>query len=803
MVGKVISHYRIEERLGGGGMGVVYRAEDLRLGRHVALKFLPPDMIRDHQALERFQREARAASALNHPNICTIHEIDESEGHPFIVMEFLDGHTLKHIMLGKPMPAAQILEIALQIAEALEAAHESGIVHRDLKPANIFINRRGQAKVLDFGLAKLVTKPYRIAEGVGAAAMPTLTDAEHLTTTGVAVGTVSYMSPEQARGEELDQRSDLFSLGAVLYEMATGRLAFGLGTTAVVFEAILNRTPTPVTRLNPDLPPDLGWIIAKLLEKDRRLRYQSAAELRTDLKRVKRDTESAGVPALATPDRRRIHWRSPKVITAIGAALVALLLIVAPRSWRERVFNGFTSSGIHSVAVLPFVNSGADPNLEYLADGVTDGIISSLSRIPDLRVMARSTVFSYKGRDFNAQKVGKDLKVDAVLAGRIAQRGDTLIIQTDLVKVADGSELWGEQYNRKVTDLLSVQEDISKEIYDNLRPKLANQEAPQLAKHYTENPEAYQLYLQGLYYWNKWTEDGFNKAILYFNQAVQRDPNYALAYAGLAAAYNFLGDTGYVAPKQVRQDAKAAAMQALKIDDMLPEAHISLALVRETYDWDWPGAETEFKRALQLGPNSATAHHWYGEFLMRSGRLDEAQVELKKAQELDPLSLPINTAVGMQHYFARQYEPAIQQFKKALDLDPNFVPAQHALEAAYAQSGMYREAIGERQRILTLSGNADLAAAIGEDYRKSGYGGVLQSSLEGLEEVSKERYVSAYNNAQIHARLQQKDQSLTWLENAFNQRDSQLPYMRVEPAFDEIRSDPRFQKLLQRLSMPQ
>ena len=803
MVGKVISHYRIEERLGGGGMGVVYRAEDLRLGRNVALKFLPPEMIRDHQALERFQREARAASALNHPNICTIHEIDESEGHPFIVMEFLDGHTLKHVMLGKPMPAAQILEIALQIAEALEAAHESGIVHRDLKPANIFINRRGQAKVLDFGLAKLVTKPYRIAEGVGAAAMPTLTDAEHLTTTGVAVGTVSYMSPEQARGEELDQRSDLFSLGAVLYEMATGRLAFGLGTTAVVFEAILNRTPTPVTRLNPDLPPDLGWIIAKLLEKDRRLRYQSAAELRTDLKRVKRDTESSGVPALATPDRRKIHWRSPKVIAGVSSALLVLLLIVAPRSWRERVLNGFTSSGIHSVAVLPFVNSGADANLEYLADGVTDGIISSLSRIPDLRVMARSTVFSYKGRELSAQEVGKDLKVDAVLSGRIAQRGDTLIIQTDLVRVADGSELWGEQYNRKVTDLLSVQEDISKEIYDNLRPKLVNQEAPQLAKHYTENPEAYQLYLQGLYYWNKWTEDGFNKAILYFNQAVQRDPNYALAYAGLAAAYNFLGDTGYVASKQVRQDAKTAAMQALKIDDMLPEAHISLALVREAYDWDWPGAETEFKRALQLGPNSATAHHWYGDFLMRSGRLEDAQAELKKAQDLDPLSLPINTAVGMQHYFARQYEPAIQQFKKALDLDPNFVPAQHALEAAYAQSGMYREAIGERQRILTLSGNPDLAAAIGEDYRKSGYSGVLQSSLEGLEQVSKQRYVSAYNIAQIHARLQQKDQTLAWLENAFNQRDSQLPYMRVEPAFDEIRSDPRFQQLLQRLSMPQ
>src|SRR5438309_8659973 len=338
MVGKVISHYRIEERLGGGGMGVVYRAEDLRLGRHVALKFLPPEMIRDHQALERFQREARAASALNHPNSCTIHEIDESDGHPFIVMEFLDGHTLKHIMLGKPMPAAQILEIALQIAEALEAAHESGIVHRDLKPANIFINRRGQAKVLDFGLAKLVTKPYRIAEGVGAAAMPTVTDAEHLTTTGVAVGTVSYMSPEQARGEELDQRSDLFSLGAVLYEMATGRLAFGLGTTAVVFEAILNRTPVPVFRLNPDLVSDFGWITAKLLEKDRRLRYQSAAELRADLKRVKRDTDSAGV-ATSTVAIRGATARRTRTLAAaaIGCAVLVSLVAFSPRSWRQQL----------------------------------------------------------------------------------------------------------------------------------------------------------------------------------------------------------------------------------------------------------------------------------------------------------------------------------------------------------------------------------------------------------------------------------------------------------------------------------
>jgi eukaryotic-like serine/threonine-protein kinase len=801
MIGKVISHYRVEELLGGGGMGVVYRAVDLRLGRNVAIKFLPPELMRDHPALERFQREARAASALNHPNICTIHEIDEADGHPFIVMECLAGETLKHLITDKPLPSNQILEITIQIADALEAAHESGIIHRDLKPANIFLTRRGQAKVLDFGLAKLITNPRQVAEAVGASALPTVNTGGDLTSTGAAVGTVAYMSPEQARGQELDVRTDLYSLGAVLYEMATGRLASGMGTTAVVFEAILNRTPVPATRLNVDLLPDLGWIIAKLLEKDRRMRYQSAAELRADLGRVQRDSGASRVSGTVMPQPTRTRWRLPILATA-GFALLVTLIAVAPRVWQQLRGGSSASARIHSIAVLPFANAGADSNIEYLADGMTDGIIGSLSRVPELRVMARSTVFSYKDKETNAQKVGRELNVDAVLTGRVAQRGDVLTIQADLVSVADGSELWGQKYNRRVADLLNVQEDISREIYENLRPKLTGQATLQLAKHYTDNPEAYQLYLQGLYYRNKWTEVGLTKAIDYFKQAAERDPNYALAFAGLADAYNFLGDTGYVAPKQVRQNATSAATQALKIDDALPEAHISLALVHEAYDWDWSGAETEFKRALELDPNSATAHQWYGNFLMRLGRLADARAELTKALELDPLSLPINASVGQQLYFARQYEPAIQQLKKTLELDPNFVLAQRALEAAYAQSGMYKEAIAERQRLLTLSGNPDLAVAIGEDYRKSGYSGVLQGSLEGLKEVSKERYVPPYNVAQIYARLADKQQTLDWLSQAFNERDTQLTYMKVEPAFDEIRSDPRFQQLQQRLAMP-
>ena len=788
MIGKVISHYRIEARLGSGGMGIVYRALDLRLKRRVAIKCLLPSVDRDHRALERFHREACAASRLNHPNICTIYEIDEHEGDPFIVMQLLEGETIEHLLKGKPLDSAEILEIAARVADALEAAHESGIIHRDLKPANIFLTRRGQVKVLDFGLAKLV---------YGAEPSAQLLDS--LTATGAKVGTHVFMSPEQCRGELLDARSDLFSLGSVLYEMATGRLAFSGANRGLVFEAIWSRTPLPAGRLNPSLSQSLSSIISKLLEKDPRLRYQSATELRAALERVKHDGEwsTIGPASLRTPSR--VH-SNPRTFMVVGLACLFLLVALAPRNLRE-ILLARRAAKVRSVAVLPFVNTSADRSTEYLADEITDGIVSNLSRTLQLHVMARSKVLSYKGRELIPQELGQDLNVDAVVLGTVAQQEDTLSIRVDLVRVADGSELWGERYSWKVGDLAGVEEQIAKGISNKLQPRSAEQETSRFPRRSTENAEPYQSYRQGLYYQNLWTAEGFRKAIDYFEKAVGKDSNFALAYAGLADSYDFLGEAGYLAPKTAWPNAKSMAAEALRIDDQLPEAHLSLALVRENYDWDWPGAEGEFKRAIQLDGNSAAAHQWYADFLTRMGRLEEAKLEMRKAQDLDPLSPLTNTCVGRQFYFARQYESAIKQIKKTLDMDPGFIPAQHGILDAYAQSGMFREALAEQQKILALSGNPDLAAAIGNDYRKSGYNGVLQFMLGGLQEESKHSYVPPSEIAQIYARLGDGKQSVAWLERAYDERDSKLTYLKVEPAFDGISSDPRFQELLRRLAI--
>ncbi len=814
-IGRIIGPYKITKQIGRGGMGEVYLAQDTRLGRRVALKLLPSHFTIDRDRLRRFKQEARAASALNHPNIITIHEVGQVDAAHFIATEFIEGHTLRSSIGEAGMKSAEAIDVAIQVASALRAAHEAGIVHRDIKPENIMVRPDGYVKVLDFGLAKL-TERNAMTDDTGVSFTAIETDP------GVVMGTVSYMSPEQARGLAMDERTDIFSLGVVLYEMIAGRVPFEGATMSDVIVAILEKQPPALSTYTTDAPAEIEASINKALEKKREDRYQTAKEMLDDLRKLKQDLEiqarieSSAAEELPAGVRMRASSEQASAATATAVtatnaahitgriklhkrgvmiALMALLLIASVIA--GVLLLAVPAKTIDSIAVMPFANASNDPNTDYLPDGVTESLINSLSLLPGLKVMARGTVFTYKGREVDPRKIGEDLKVQAVVMGRILQRGQMLTVTAELVDTSDGSQLWGKQYNTTPSEILAVQESISQDITDKLG--VSDEQKKRLAKRYTENTEAYQLYLRGRYHWNKRTKDSLSKSIDYFQEAIEKDPAYGLAHAGIADAYIILGNYQYLAPADAYPKAEAAAKMALKINDTLAEAHTSLAHVKHRYFWDWAGAEAEFRRAIELNPTYPPAHQWYAILLSYMGRKEEAIEEAKLSQKLDPLSLTINSGLGWNYYFARRYNEAIAVYEKTLELDTNFVTAHGYIGMAYEAKGMHEQAIASFQKALQLQNRPEYLAWLGHVYAMSGRREKAEKMLEELKSLSRQSYVSAYHMAFLYLGLGDKDRALEHLERACEERSSSMIALKADPVFDTLHTDARFQDLMQRM----
>jgi eukaryotic-like serine/threonine-protein kinase len=793
-VGTKLGPYTILASIGAGGMGEVYRARDSRLGREVAIKVLPEKYAQDADRLARFEREARAVATLEHPNILVLHDVGTEQGITYAVMELLEGESLRSLMSQSPLPWRKVLEIGTAITEGLGAAHAKGIIHRDLKPENIFLCADGRVKILDFGLARMEKSASPLGETGPYESLAT--------DTGTVMGTVGYMAPEQVTGKALDARTDLFALGCVLYEMLSGRRAFPGGTAAEVQAAILRDDPLPLPKSGPECPPSFERLIRHCLEKKPESRFQSARDLVFALRDL--STESG----MARPFQQDVKKR-PLLLAGLVAVLVVLGMVsVLIYSWSvfRRPVNGPgpavpVSANSDSVAVLPFDNATSDPEIEYICDGTTENVINSLTQLPKLRVIARSTAFTFKGQKSDPQKTGRDLKVRVVLTGTVSKRNNTTVLQVDLVDVDDGVQLWGKQYPLRPLDLVGVQEEIVGQVAKKMEIPLTAELEKRLTRRSTEKGEAYRLYLKGLFYFNKGTQKDLTEARDSCDRALEIDPTFALPHVGKANVF-YAQSNVYFAPREVMPKVRAAALEALRFDAGLGDAHALLGVVKALYDWNWPEAEVEFKHALQLNPGSASTHVYYGVCMASTGRFEESVREMKLALDLDPLSTYFVAYSTLPLYFARQHDQAIQQLQSAIKLGPDSHMYHAFLGLNYEQIGEHDKAIVELNKTLEAEENTEGRAQLAHAYAVGGKPEDARKLLKYLMDLSqKNHYVSAFDIAMIHLGLGDTDRAFEWLHKAAEDHSEWFTYLNVDPRLDSIRSDPRFADLQKKLHL--